>query len=72
MKEITISIPEDLKQKLEEKLKETNFESVEDYILYVLNQMVSEGEEVATSDNQPYTDDEEVDLKERLKELGYL
>ena len=71
MTKITISIPDNLKQKLEEKIKETDFKSIEDYILYLLKQMVSN--DVADSKEKvTYSDEDEVALKKKLKEMGYL
>ena len=68
---IIISIPDNLKQKLEEKIKETDFKSIEDYILYLLKQMVSN--DVADSKEKvTYSDEDEVALKKKLKEMGYL
>ena len=71
MTKITISIPDNLKQKLEEKIKETDFKSIEDYILYLLKQMVSN--DVADSKEKvTYSDEDEAALKKKLKEMGYL
>lgn len=60
---ITISISEELKERLEEKLKETDFESIQDYIVYILNQIVSDGETDAESNGkQAYSEEEEADI----------
>jgi Arc/MetJ-type ribon-helix-helix transcriptional regulator len=69
MTKITISIPDNLKQKLEEKIKETDFKSIEDYVLYLLKQMVS----TDTADSKvTYSDEDEAALKKKLREMGYL
>ncbi|MDO8528988.1 MAG: CopG family transcriptional regulator [Nanoarchaeota archaeon] len=65
---ITISLPDNLREKLEEKIKETDFKSIEDYILYVLKQMVS----VDSKEKVTYSDEDEAALKKKLKEMGYL
>lgn len=84
---MTISIPKELKKKLEEKIKQTNFKSIQDYIIYILNQIVSDNE----SDTKPgrkqaytkkeeadirgphaYTEEDEEALKKNLEDLGYL
>ena len=84
---INLSIPKELKEKLERELKETNFNSIEEYILYILEQMVSDDKiGISSRKKQAYTDEEEKDirgpntyseeeeeaLKKNLKELGYL
>ncbi len=57
---ITLQMPKELKQKLEEKIKETNFKSIQDYILFILEQMTSE----AGIEKQAYTKEEEACIKE--------
>ena len=73
---ITISIPEELEEKLQEKIKETNFKSVQDYILYILEQIVSESAgEIKSKREQAYTEEEEKDIAgdpEMLESLGML
>ena len=55
---ITISISKGLKQKLEEKIKQTNFKSIQEYIVFVLEQVISEIE----TERQAYTEEEEKEL----------
>lgn len=83
---IILKIPIELKEKLEKKIKETDFKSIQDYILYFLKQVVSdessinskkeqiytEKEEAAFHTNQPYDGGEEAALKKKLTEMGYL
>lgn len=70
---INLSIPEDLRKKLEIKIKETNFKSIQDYILYILKQIVSEKKmEISSSREQVYTKEEEDNIKKNLEDLGYL
>ena len=68
--ETNLKISEELKAKLEEKIKETEFNSLEEYINYILEQVVS-STKISEAD-QAYTEDEEEAMKERLKELGYV
>ena len=42
---ITLSISKELKQKSEEKIKETNFKSIREYILFMLDQMIFKNRE---------------------------
>ena len=62
-----IPIPTLLFEKIKERIKETEFVSVSDYVTYVLNEILSEDEE-----EKPLTEKDEEKIKERLKALGYL
>ena len=69
MKKITISIPKDIEERLDKKVVESEFDSVQDYLLHLLKQLVSE-ESVSSED---IFDEEETKIQEkRLKDLGYL
>lgn len=54
---ITISVPDVLNQKIKEKIKETEFKSVQDYIIFVLEQIVSD--EGVNNEKVAYTKEEE-------------
>ncbi len=56
---------DEIKKRVEESLGE--FKSVEEYIEFVLNEIVKEEEET-----EAYTPEEEEEIKKRLKSLGYL
>lgn len=71
MVKLNLSISDGLKKKLNKKIKETNFNSIEEYVLFMIEQMVGDIK-MESSDSPAYTDEEETDLKKRLKELGYL
>lgn len=61
--EVSIKIPKDLYTKLEEKINDTIFQDVESYIHFILNEVIEES---------VYTKEEEEEIKERLKNLGYI
>jgi Arc/MetJ-type ribon-helix-helix transcriptional regulator len=65
----TIEIPESLFERAAESIKGTRFESVSDYVAYVLREKLA-GE--GTESSARYTKEEEEKIKERLKALGYL
>ncbi|MHA1200580.1 MAG: CopG family transcriptional regulator [Candidatus Heimdallarchaeaceae archaeon] len=62
-----ITIPDELYNKLTEKVsEEEDFETVEDFVIYLLKQMLFSDMENAKDE------EEEEEIKERLKKLGYL
>ncbi len=69
-----IKIPGPLYEKIAERVKGTEFESVEEYITFVLNEVIADQEEGATDQEEgpALTKEEEEKVKERLKGLGYL
>ena len=71
-KNITISLPEKLIEKLENKIKETDFDSISDYLIYVLKQVLEKETESNSKREVSYSKEEEEAVKRRLKELGYI
>ena len=79
---INLSIHEELEKKLKEKIKETNFKSLSEYILFILEQITSEikteeqgytkEEEADIAGNPAYSEEEEANLKKNLEDLGYI
>ncbi len=63
---VDVEIPKSIAGKIEERMKGTEFESLSDYVTYVLKEVVSEGKEEKASD------EDEEKVRERLKALGYL
>ena len=63
-----ISIPASLYKQIEEKIKETDMDSVSSYVTKILKEALSKQE--GTSESLSKEDEEKV--KERLKALGYL
>ncbi len=70
-KEINISIPDELADKLDGKIRETDFHSVSDYVLYLLKEVTSMEEKDVKSE-QIYKEGEEEEIKKNLKDLGYI
>ena len=58
---IDIPISKELKQKLEERIKQTNFKSIQDYFLFILKQIVADKE--ANNEKVAYTKKEEEDIR---------
>ena len=68
MKKKAVHIPEDLYRKVEERARATGFGSVEEYVTFVLEEVVKEEEE----EERPFSPEEEEEVKKRLRALGYL
>ncbi|HID17139.1 TPA: CopG family transcriptional regulator [Candidatus Bathyarchaeota archaeon] len=67
---VSIEIPADLYEAVKRRveLSQGEFKSVEEYVEFVLREVVKEEEEPT----QAYTPEEEEKVKERLRSLGYL
>ena len=63
-----IAIPKVLYQRIEEQIKRTDFSSVEDYVIFVLEEILKEENDSEAT----LSPEEEEMVKERLKGLGYL
>ena len=70
MKEkVTIKIPRELYETLQQTIEDTGFSSVTEFIVFVMRTIASAGK-IAEEDK--LTEDEVKIIKERLKRLGYL
>jgi len=63
---ITVNLPEKVVEKIEEDIKGTSFETIEAFIESLVMQKYPELNE------RVYTEEEEEQIKERLRKLGYL
>jgi len=63
-----VLIPSTLYKKIEERVKVTEFGSVEEYVTFVLEEVLKEEKE----EERVYTKEEEEEVKNRLRALGYL
>ncbi len=70
---VSIKISKDLYNKVQNRVNMSNdeFKNVEDYITFLLNEVVSEADS-QNSDGNAYTKEEEEEIKGRLKNLGYI
>jgi Arc/MetJ-type ribon-helix-helix transcriptional regulator len=62
----TVFLPAELYSKIEERVSATDFGSVDEYVEFVLEEVVKEEEEGG------FSEEEEKEVKRRLKDLGYL
>jgi Arc/MetJ-type ribon-helix-helix transcriptional regulator len=67
---IPIYISKNLYEKVKERVEQSQgeFKSVEEYVEFVLSEIVKEEEE----EKEVYTPEEEEEIKKRLRSLGYL
>jgi hypothetical protein len=61
-----ISISKEIAEKLKKRASESGFNSLEDYINYILKQVLSKVE------SKSLTKDDEEAVKQKLRSLGYL
>jgi Arc/MetJ-type ribon-helix-helix transcriptional regulator len=65
---VSVNIPDRLYAEIEKRVKESGeFESVEEYITFVLEELLRDEEE-----EYPLSEEDEEKVKERLRGLGYL
>lgn len=71
-----IEIPEEWHEKFEERAPDKGFESAEEYVHYVLQQIYEKLQQQEQDEEdksaQRYSEEEERKVKERLRGLGYL
>ena len=60
-----VFLPAELYGRMEEKVKLTGFSSVDEYVLFIL-------EEVLREEERAYSEEDEEEVKKRLRALGYL
>jgi Arc/MetJ-type ribon-helix-helix transcriptional regulator len=59
-----VSLPAELYSRIEERARTTGFSSADDYVIFVL-------EEVVKEEGEAISREEEAELKRRLRALGY-
>lgn len=64
----TVLLPVELYRRIEDRLKATGFSTVEEYITFVLEEILTEERKEDTAIGEQ----EEEEVKKRLKSLGYL
>lgn len=64
----TVSLPAELYSMVEERVKATGFASVEEYIIFVLKEVLKEE---GSEEDGAFSKEEEEEVKKRLKALGY-
>jgi len=70
-KDVTIKVPKHMYKKIEKRSKEKDFDSVSDYIFFILKQVVRRIENEQWKEKRNISAKDEQKIKERLKALGY-
>ncbi len=70
MSDKKVSIPESLYEKIESRSEGTGFESVSEYVTFVLREVIEDEEE--EEEEEDFSEEDEEKVKERLKALGYM
>ncbi|HDN74112.1 MAG TPA: CopG family transcriptional regulator [Archaeoglobus sp.] len=68
-KYVAVEIPQELYERIQKRVQETEFGSVSEYVTYVLREVLASLEE---EEEEVFTEEEEEKVKERLRALGYL
>ena len=70
---VSIKISKELYERVQNRVKMSNdeFKNVEDYVTFLLTEVVSESDS-QNADGNAYTKEEEEEIKGRLKNLGYI
>jgi Arc/MetJ-type ribon-helix-helix transcriptional regulator len=66
----TVTIPLPLYSKIKKRIDSTEFKDVNEYVTYVLEEVIKQVEE--EEDIPEYSEEDEEKVKERLRALGYL
>jgi len=64
-----VNIPDELYSAIEEKLEEFGFKTVDEYVTFVLEEVLKDDNE---GEEQVFSEEEEEMIKKRLRDLGYL
>jgi Arc/MetJ-type ribon-helix-helix transcriptional regulator len=63
-----IKVSKEILKKIEERIKDTEFKSVDEYVTFVLEEVIRDEEEP----EEVFSEEDEKKVKERLRALGYL
>lgn len=70
---MNIKIKPEIVERLKKRIEETEeFENLEEYVNYILSQVVERLNNEEQDDEEEYSEEDEEKVKERLKSLGYL
>ncbi|HLC86295.1 MAG TPA: CopG family transcriptional regulator [Candidatus Nanoarchaeia archaeon] len=70
-KNVQINIPKDLAEQIQKKIEGTEFDSVSNYVTYVMKQVLKANQD-KTKEKKELTKEEEDKIKKNLHSMGYL
>jgi Arc/MetJ-type ribon-helix-helix transcriptional regulator len=69
----TIHLPKELADRIQRRLKESDFKNMDEYVAYVLSQIMDEIEGNSSPKSEDvFTKKEQGDVEEHLRSLGYM
>ena len=72
MTDNTVEIPEEIYGLLAKRAEDKGFDTTDEYINYVLDQVADKVRKKMEEDDQEFSEEDEEKVKQRLKSLGYL
>jgi hypothetical protein len=74
--DVQVKIPGALASRIQKRLPGSDFKSVDDYVIYVLDQVVTEleGNQPSTekTEQNVFSKEDQASVEERLRDLGYM
>lgn len=68
----TVEIPSSLYKRIEDRLPLTEFQSVSEYITYLIREVLTTIENDESKSKKDFTPEEEREVENRLRDLGYI
>jgi len=67
-----VHLPKELAERIRRRLKDSDFKSMDDYVAYVLSQILDEIEGAKPKTEEVFSAKEQGDVEEHLRSLGYM
>ncbi len=67
-----VRLPKELADRIRQRLKDSDFKNVDDYVAYVLGQILDELEGRSQKSDDVFSKKEQGDVEEHLRSLGYM
>ncbi|MBD3188721.1 CopG family transcriptional regulator [Candidatus Bathyarchaeota archaeon] len=66
-----VKLPDSLHKRIEKRLPNTEFKTVSEYVTFLVREVLNNIEK-EEDDQKAFTDEEEKEIEERLRNLGYI
>jgi Arc/MetJ-type ribon-helix-helix transcriptional regulator len=67
-----VRLPKELADRIRQRLKDSDFKNMDDYVAYVLGQILDELEGRSKKTEEVFSKQEQGDVEEHLRSLGYM